>query len=334
MKILVTGSSGLIGSAVCPLLEEDRHIVRRFDIRPPPSENNAAYFISEDLTDSKDRRRAIEEIDGVIHLAAVSRVLDAELDPSRCIDVNVRGTMELLYDISKLDKTPWVIYGSSREVYGAASKVPVSEDQTLRPVNIYGESKVAAEYLVRNYSRLTKRPVIIFRFSNVYGSIHDHATRVIPAFVRASITESAIRMDGEDHTFDFTHVDDTASAIKAAVNQISNGRLVGIETMNVVSGQGTTLLQLALLVAKISDTHIPMIKGMPRDFDVDHFIGDPYRLYNLLGFRCNIPLRLGIERLLNDYRVNMDVSRAEKVAEIPGKTFRNMIESAMQEVSL
>jgi nucleoside-diphosphate-sugar epimerase len=242
--------------------------------------------------------------------------------------------MELLYDISKLDKTPWVIYGSSREVYGAASKVPVSEDQTLRPVNIYGESKVAAEYLVRNYSRLTKRPVIIFRFSNVYGSIHDHATRVIPAFVRASITESAIRMDGEDHTFDFTHVDDTASAIKAAVNQISNGRLVGIETMNVVSGQGTTLLQLALLVAKISDTHIPMIKGMPRDFDVDHFIGDPYRLYNLLGFRCNIPLRLGIERLLNDYRVNMDVSRAEKVAEIPGKTFRNMIESAMQEVSL
>lgn len=332
MKILVTGSSGLIGSAVCPLLEKDGHLVRRFDIRPPPAENEAAYFRTEDITDSNDRQCAINGIDGVIHLAAVSRVLDAELNPARCIDVNIRGTMGLLHDIAKLDNPPWVIYGSSREVYGDASIMPVSEDQPLKPVNTYGESKVAAEYLVRNYSRSIKHPSIIFRFSNVYGSIHDYSTRVIPAFVLASITGNAIRIDGKDHTFDFIHVDDAANAIRTAVRHIENERIVGTETINVVSGQGITLVQLACLVKTISGTDIRITKGKPRDFDVDHFIGDPYRLENLLGIRCNIPLRVGIELLLNDFRAKMYFNRAGKVTEITGKTSQNIITAEMQEV--
>lgn len=332
MKILVTGSSGLIGSTVCPLLEKDGHIVRRFDIRPPPSEICTTYFRTEELTDSEDRKRAIKGIDGVIHLAAVSRVLDAELDPSKCIDVNVRGTMELLHDIAKMDNPPWVIYGSSREVYGAASSIPVSEDQPLKPVNVYGESKVVAEYLVGNYSRSTKSPSIIFRFSNAYGSIHDHATRVIPAFVCASLTGSAIRIDGEDNIFDFTHVDDTARAIRAAVDHIEDGRLTGIETMNVASGRGTTLMQLARLVRTISGVNVPIIKRKPRDFDVGHFIGDPYRLESLLDIRCKIPMQVGIQRLLNDFRTN--INRTLNITEIPGKTSRNMIEAVMQVVSL
>ncbi|NJD76232.1 MAG: NAD(P)-dependent oxidoreductase [Candidatus Methanoperedens sp.] len=332
MKILVTGSSGLIGSAVCPLLEEYGYIVRRFDIQPPSSEIGTTYFRSKELTDGKDRRRAIKGIDGVIHLAAVSRVLDAELDPSKCIDVNVRGTMELLHDIAKLDNPPWVIYGSSREVYGTSSKIPVSEDQPLKPVNIYGMSKVVGEYLVSNYSRLTKRPSVIFRFSNVYGSVYDHSTRVIPAFVRATVTGSAIRIEGEDNIFDFTHVDDTANAIRAAVNLIEDGRLAGTEVMNVASGRGTTLMQLANLVRTISGVDIPIIKKKLRDFDVNHFIGDPYRLESLLGVRCKIPLYIGIQRLLNDFRT--DINRTGYITEIPGKMSRNMINAVRQEVSL
>lgn len=305
MKILITGSSGLIGGTICSLLEKDGHIVRRFDIRPP-SEKCTTHFRTEELNDREDRRRAIKGIDGVIHLAAVSRVLDAELDPSKCINVNVRGTMELFHDIAKMDNPPWAIYGSSREVYGAASSIPVSENHPLKPVNVYGASKVLAEYLIRNYSRLTKSPSIIFRFSNVYGSVHDYATRVIPAFVHASVTGSEIRIDGDDNIFDFIHVDDTARAIRAAVDHIEDGRLTGIETMNVASGRGTTLMQLALIVRRISGANVPIIKRKPRDFDVGHFIGDPYLLESLLDIRCKIPLQVGIQRLLNDFRTNIN----------------------------
>ena len=306
MRILITGSSGLIGSAIIPLLETNGHVIRKFDIRPPPSDNSRS-FITEDLMDSKARQQAIKDIDGVIHLAAVSRVLDAEQNPEKCFDINVNGTMSLLSDLAKMDNPPWVIYGSSREVYGSASTMPVSEDQVLKPLNIYAESKVAAESLIRNYARLTNRPVIIFRFSNVYGSINDHATRVIPAFVRASITGNEIRIDGEDHTFDFTHLDDTAKAIRTAVEHIDNRRLAGIETMNVVSGKGTTLKQLANLVKSISGADTPIIRGKPRDFDVDHFIGDTSHLENVLGVRCDTPLNTGIERLINDFRASMDI---------------------------
>ena len=306
MRILITGSSGLIGSAIIPLLETNGHVIRKFDIRPPPSDNSRS-FITEDLMDSKARQQAIKDIDGVIHLAAVSRVLDAEQNPEKCFDINVKGTMSLLSDLAKIDTSPWFIYGSSREVYGSASTMPVSEDQVLKPLNIYAESKVAAESLIRNYARLTNRPVIIFRFSNVYGSINDHATRVIPAFVRASITGNEIRIDGEDHTFDFTHLDDTVKAIRTAVEHIDNRRLAGIETMNVVSGKGTTLKQLANLVKSISGADTPIIRGKPRDFDVDHFIGDTSHLENVLGIRCDTPLNTGIERLINDFRASMDI---------------------------
>ena len=330
MNVLITGSSGLIASATIPLLEADGHVIRGFDIRPTPSNNNKS-LIAEDITDSKARQQAIKNIDGVIHLAAVSRVLDAEQNPEKCFDINVKGTMSLLSDLAKLDNPPWIIYGSSREVYGSAQTMPVSEEQSLKPVNIYAESKVASESLMRNYARLTKRPAIIFRFSNVYGSIHDHATRVIPAFVRASVTGNEIRIDGENHTFDFTHVDDTARAIRAAVEYIEDGRLAGIETMNVVSGKGTTLKQLANLIKTISSAEIPIIKGKPRDFDVDHFIGDPTHLEDVLGIRCNTPLSTGIEHLMNDFRANINI-RDNTVTNI--ETSHKITPAAMQEASL
>lgn len=329
MKILITGSSGLIASAIIPLLETDGHAIRRFDIRPSPSGNNTS-FITEDITDKKARQNAIKDIDGVIHLAAVSRVLDAEQDPEKCFDINVKGTMSLLSDLAKLDNPPWVIYGSSREVYGSASTMPVSEEQSLKPVNIYAESKVASESLMRNYARLTKSPAIILRFSNVYGSIHDHATRVIPAFVRASVTGNEIRIDGEEHTFDFTHVHDTAKAIRATVEHIEDGRLQGIETMNVVSGKGTTLKQVANLIKSISCAEIPIIRGKPRDFDVDHFIGDPSHLESVLGIRCDTPLSTGIERLMNDFRASVNI---RDVTATHVKTPHKNITAAIQEES-
>ncbi|MCL7413333.1 MAG: NAD(P)-dependent oxidoreductase [ANME-2 cluster archaeon] len=332
MNILVTGSSGLIGSAISPLLEKNGHVIRRLDILPPPSENKAKFFKVEDITDITARQNAVKKVDGVIHLAAVSRVLDAEQDPSRCIDINVKGTMDLLHDLAELDSPPWFIYGSSREVYGYASNMPVCEEHPLKPVNIYGESKAAAEYLVRNYARCTKSPAVILRFSNVYGSVHDHATRVIPAFVRASITGSAITINGEDHTFDFTHVDDVAGAISAAVNHIENGRMDGIETINVVSGQGTTLGQLASLVRSVSGKDIPFIKGKPRDFDVDNFIGDPSHLKNLLGVCCKIPLQDGVERLINDFiTFALNPENAWKISKNPDWLITT---ATMQEASL
>ncbi|MCL7413138.1 MAG: NAD(P)-dependent oxidoreductase [ANME-2 cluster archaeon] len=330
MKILITGSSGLIASAIIPFLEADGHIIRGFDIRPSPSGNNTS-FIAEDITDSKARQNAIKDIDGVIHLAAVSRVLDAEQDPAKCFDINVKGTMSVLSDLAKLDNPPWVIYGSSREVYGFASTMPVSEEQSLKPVNIYAESKVASESLIRNYARLTNRPAIILRFSNVYGSIHDHATRVIPAFVRASVTGNEIRIDGEDHTFDFTHVDDIARTIRASVEHIEDGTLAGIETMNVVSGKGTTLKQLANLVKSISGAEIPITRGIPRNFDVDHFIGDPSHLEDMLGICCDTPLSTGIERLMNDFRASINI---RDITATHIKTSHKLVPAAMQEASL
>jgi len=103
---------------------------------------------------------------GVVHLAAVSRVIDGERDPARCWAVNVEGTRTVVEAAQSSPLRPWVIYASSREVYGQPSALPASEDCDRAPLNVYGRSKVAAEDLV-TASGLAHA---IVRFSNVYGA--------------------------------------------------------------------------------------------------------------------------------------------------------------------
>ncbi|WP_256623612.1 NAD-dependent epimerase/dehydratase family protein [Methanolobus chelungpuianus] len=310
MRILVTGSSGLIGTKLCEQLERLGHLVRRFDINPSLS----TYSAPEDILDAAARKEAINNIDGVIHLAAVSRVIDAELDSERCIKVNVNGTQALISDLVKSGEYPWLIYGSSREVYGIPEKIPADENLEPKPVNVYGESKVAAESSVREYNESTGATSIIFRFSNVYGSVNDHATRVIPAFIRSALIEENIRIDGNDHVFDFTHVDDTVNAIIKAVSMIEMGVLLGCHTLNVCTERGTNLGELVNIIVSITHTKPSIIQGEPRKYDVPYFIGSSTKLSHVLGVNCKIALEDGITLLVEDFKQHLESSSAKGVS--------------------
>lgn len=310
MRILVTGSSGLIGMRLCEQLERAGHQVRRFDINPRLTADN----VPEDILDATARKEAINNINGVIHLAAVSRVIDAEFDHEKCIKVNVDGTQALIRDLIDSSKHLWFIYGSSREVYGNPEKIPADESLELKPVNVYGESKVAAERSVRNYNESTGATSIIFRFSNVYGSINDHATRVIPSFIRSALTEEAIRIDGTDHVFDFTHVDDTVNAIIKAVNMIEGEAISGCHTLNVCTERGTTLDELANIIVSITHTSPVIVQGESRKYDVPYFIGSSVKLSHVLGVNCNITLEDGIALLVEDFKQHLKYSSAKSIS--------------------
>ncbi len=308
MRILVTGSSGLIGMKLCEQLEISGHQVRRFDINPLYPTNE----IPKDVLDVAARKEAINDVDGVIHLAAVSRVIDAEHNPSKCIKVNVDGTQALIEDLIDSPERPWFIYGSSREVYGNPEKIPANESVELKPINIYGKSKVTAERSAKNYNQSTGATSIIFRFSNVYGSINDHATRVIPSFVRSALNEEAIRIDGTDHVFDFTHVDDTVNAIIKAVSMIEMEDISGCHTLNVCTERGTTLNELVKLIVSITCTSPPIVQGKTRDYDVPYFIGSSSRLSQILGVSCSIALEEGIGLLVEDFKQYLGYNSAKE----------------------
>lgn len=288
-RILVTGSHGLIGKALCGALRAAGNAVRGFDLRGPED-------MRADVRDRSAVDRALEGCCGVIHLAAVSRVVDGERDPRACNEVNVGGTRVLLEAARARPEPPWVIYASSREVYGQPARLPADESVPRRPVNAYGRSKVEAEDLVNDAGLLTA----ILRFSNVYGATDDHADRVVPAFARNAMLERPLRVDGPDCTFDFTHLSDTVRGILAVVRRLEAGQRLA--PIHLLTGVPTTLGELAALAVELAGGRSTVVEAPTRSFDVHRFHGDPGRAARLLGWRAELSLREGLARLIRDFR--------------------------------
>jgi len=149
-----------------------------------------------------------QDVVGVVHLAAVSRVLWCLENEADCWDVNERGTqlvLDALTDLNRGDKGKrWFVLASSREVYGNplnGSEKPTTEDDDRTPANVYGASKLAAENVVTKHlaslkARKGTLRVIALRLSNVYGGIYDHLERLIPSITTQALSHQIIQISG------------------------------------------------------------------------------------------------------------------------------------------
>lgn len=298
-RVLVTGSSGLVGRSLCAALESSGAEVERFDI-------DAAGTAYGDVRDSDRVRSSVLRCDGVVHLAAVSRVSHAERDRAQCWSVNVDGSRNVLAAAGTSPGRPWIVFASSREVYGEPARLPVHEDAPLRPMNTYGRSKVAGEEMMEAARRAGTRACVA-RLSNVFGSIHDHPDRVIPSFVRRALMSDALRVDGAEHTFDFTHVDDVARGLLQLVEMLASGEAAP-PPLQLVSGVPTKLGDLATTVVEIAGSQSTIQEAPPRDFDVTRFVGAPERARGLLGWAARTSLRDGLRSLMDDHRRAMSAA--------------------------
>lgn len=194
---------------------------------------------------------------------------------------------------------PWVLFASSREVYGQAPALPVADDAPLAPVNIYGRSKTAAEALCLS-ARGAGQQLAIARLSNVYGSTRDHADRVVPCFAARAAKGLPIRVEGREHTFDFTHVTDTVRGLRAMIRLLSGGERA-LPPLHLLTGVPTTLGELADLARAAALGRSPIVEAPPRSFDVARFYGDPRRAQELLEFSAQVSVREGVLRLVNEF---------------------------------
>jgi nucleoside-diphosphate-sugar epimerase len=284
MRIAVTGSAGLIGRAFLQAARDRSWDARGLDLRASGDEHG-------DIRQREADLRLCEGRDGVVHLAAVSRVLEAESDPEHCWDVNVRGTTTLL-DAARAQGCRWLLYASSREVYGQATSFPVAENAPLCPVNQYGRSKLAAERAVGSFGAS-------IRLSNVYGSVHDYADRVVPAYIQAARNGRPLRVDGADSAFDFVHLDDAVSGLLAACLLLQSGSRP--QPLQLTTGTATELASLARLVAELVGVAPNLEFGPPRACDVHRFCGSPVAAFLTLGWFPRVALREGLQCLIADY---------------------------------
>jgi nucleoside-diphosphate-sugar epimerase len=297
-KILVTGSAGLIGRALVPLLSQHHFHMIAFDKSYPPPHANYG-----DITDTATLRRAMLDCVGVINLAAVSRVVWGERDPENCRLTNFQGMQNVLRVAQGQKNSPWVIFSSSREVYGQPDSLPVHEDMPLQPMNVYARAKLDAENAVLAARQQGVQTAIV-RLSNVYGCIRDHADRVVPAFARAAALGHSMRVDGWAHTFDFTHVSDTARGILAVVQRLQAG-VQDLPPIHLLTGKATTLRQLATLANQLGRGVSHIHEAKERDFDVAKFYGNPTRAKTLLNWSAQVSLEQGLKQLVEDFTAEL-----------------------------
>ena len=141
-NILITGSEGLVGTALRQAILARGDRTSGLDLLGGGAERG-------DVRNAEAVRAAVDGCEGIIHLAAVSRVVWGERDPERCWETNVGGLQNVVQAALRSTQRPWLILASSREVYGQPDTLPANEDAPLRPVNQYGRTKVAGEEVVR-----------------------------------------------------------------------------------------------------------------------------------------------------------------------------------------
>jgi nucleoside-diphosphate-sugar epimerase len=283
--ILVTGAAGLIGRHFCTRLEREGRAFRRFDLRIAPEQ---------DTRNPAALAQALEGVSGVVHLAAVSRVVTAQGQPDLCWETNVDALKSLLSLCG--DSGRWIVFASSREVYGQPLALPVAESAPLQPMNIYARSKVAGEALIDG---VREKGVVanVVRFSSVYGCPQDHEDRVAMAFAWAGCRGGTMRLEGGENVLDFTYIDDAVDGLWRLCQRTEAGER--LPPIQFVSGRGVTLRQLADMAARNARGTVRSVEAPPRDFDVSRFIGDPARAAALLGWRATTDLETGVARLID-----------------------------------
>ncbi|MCX9085644.1 MAG: GDP-mannose 4,6-dehydratase [Candidatus Methanoperedens sp.] len=293
-KILITGGAGFIGSHLAEGLLNMGHEViivdnlSRGNCGNINSILNRINFVKGNVTDPGLMQDLIKSCDTVFHLAALSRVIPSIDNPELCFKSNIEGTEIIARLCSQYGKR--LVFSSSREVYGTAKYSPVDEKHPLDPENPYGTSKVAGEKIIESYSKCYNLKYAILRLANVYGQ--KDFDRVIPIFIKNSLNNKDIIIYGGQQILDFVYISDVIEAFLKAYS--NNENLL----VNIGSGKGTTLLELANIIKKITKNEGKIKIKDKRKGEVEIYISNINKSHEILEWKPEISLTEGIKRLL------------------------------------
>ncbi|HZG34454.1 MAG TPA: NAD-dependent epimerase/dehydratase family protein [Gaiellaceae bacterium] len=310
MRVLVTGSSGQIGSNLALRLLAEGHDVFGIDQRQNPWTDEFRYLL-QDLSGQypsfPDGIGGVPypEADVVVHLAAHAKVHQLVAQPHRALE-NLMMTFNVL-EYCRQARLP-LVFSSTREVYGDVHRFEgygeASADFAFTE-SPYSASKISSEAFIYSYARCYGLKYLAFRFSNVYGRYDNdlhRMSRVLPLFIHQMLREEPITVyGGADKVLDFTYVDDCVDGIVRGIDALTSGGVVN-ETVNLAYGEGNTLVRAAELIATELDVE-PKITTAPSLLgEVTHYVADIRKAHDLLGWTPQVALETGIPRAVAWFR--------------------------------
>jgi nucleoside-diphosphate-sugar epimerase len=310
MRILVTGSSGQIGTNLALRLQRDGHDVFGVDKRQNPW-TDAFPTLLQDLAGHYSAFPGgiggveYPPVDLVVHLAAHAKVHQLVREPHRALE-NAIMTFNVLEYARGLGLP--LVFSSTREVYGDVHRFEEYIEEAADfayTESPYSASKITSEAFIYSYARCYGLDYLVFRFSNVYGRYDNdlwRMERVLPLFMhQLSRGEPITIFGGDQKVLDFTFVDDCVDGIALGVYALAEDRIAN-QTINLAYGQGNTLVRAAeLIAAELGvEPHIhqaPSLLG-----EVTHYVADVSKARGLLGWEPQTPLAEGIPRSVAWFR--------------------------------
>jgi UDP-glucose 4-epimerase len=295
MKVLVTGSSGQLGSYVCERLG-NRHELSGLDIMPPRA--GGVETLVGDIRNRDDVRRAVSGVEVVVHCAAQVSVERSLEDPITDAETNIIGTINLLHESVIADVARFV-YVSSAAVLGNPRYVPLDEAHPTQPTNNYGASKLAGEQFALAYAHSHGINVVAVRPFNFYSSRadpHSPYSGVITKFISRVNEGKPPVIEGDGlQTRDFIHASDVADflGLVAEMDGVSG------EVFNCGSGVSTSVLELARLVLTLKGLELEPEHIAPRRGDIRHSLADMGKSQRMLGFSPRFALKDGLGEMLS-----------------------------------
>ena len=280
---------------MCGVLLKNEYNVYGVDSKQPQFDSlNDVNVIQEDLL-SKPK---LPNVDVIVHLAAHSQVQQVVQEPGKVIE-NVEMTQHVLEEAQRLGAG--VVNISSRDVYGS-DICPSEEEVTTESPNEYAASKFAGEALVNAYTQRCDLNAISLRLSNVYGP-KDANKRVIPVFIAAAESGEELTVFGQGKLLDFIYISDVCRSIRSSIENLS---AISGESINIGSGIGTPLTEVASKIANMVHTCPGYRTTTNRTGDVDRYVADISKAESLLDFEPQVRVEEGLNKTVRWYQREVD----------------------------
>ena len=316
MRILVTGGAGFIGSHLIDRLLTAGHEVICLDNFYTGRKQNVLHWLEHPNFEliRHDITEPIQlEVDQIYHLACPASPVHYQYNPVKTIKTNVLGTLNML-GLAKRVKARFLL-ASTSEVYGDPKVHPQTETYwgNVNPIGIrscYDEGKRVAETLAFDYHRQNDVDIRVARIFNTYGPrMLENDGRVVSNFVVQALRGTPITIYGEgQQTRSFCYVSDLVQGLM----QLMNSSM--IDPVNLGNPDEYTILELAQVVQELVGAESSLLfKPLPQD-DPHRRKPDITRAVEHLGWQPTIPLRQGLQSLIEDFRTRLAIPAAPAIA--------------------
>ncbi|MCY7483884.1 UDP-glucose 4-epimerase GalE [Paenibacillus alvei] len=301
MAVLVTGGAGYIGShTVAELLARGEEVVIVDSLETGHQEAvlGGTLHIG-DIRDSAflDSVFAQHSIDAVIHFAAYSLVGESMSNPAKYYDNNVHGTLVLLEAMRK-HHVSRIVFSSTAATYGEPERTPIQETEATNPTNVYGETKLTMERMMRWFDQSHEIRYVSLRYFNAAGAHengkigedHRPETHLIPLVLQTALGQrKEMKVFGSDYPTpdgtcirDYIHVSDLADAHVLAVEYLRGGGRSDV--FNLGSGNGFSVLEVIQTAERVTGRSIPTVTEERRAGDPAVLIASADKAKSVLGW--------------------------------------------------